>query len=61
MLDSLHARIDDIVDQVDLDHTLKLDISMAFKDAQIQLLELLKEVSSKEYCSQLKESFVQRP
>ena len=61
LLNTLQKRIDEIIEPVDPDLSLKLDISMAFKDAQIQLLELLKDVSSKEYCSQLKESFTLRP
>ena len=61
LLGSLQNRVLEIIEPVDADLSLKLDISMAFKDAQIQLLEQLKKVSSLEYCSSLKQSFSTRP
>ena len=50
------ATVDEIGESADPGE-IKLRITMAFKDAQISLLEEAKRLSGFEFCSQLKSSF----
>ena len=46
-----------LLTQNSVDDSVSLQVTMAFKDAQLKLLEETKKVSSFEFCSSLKQSF----
>lgn len=61
LLASLQQRVQELVSrESSLGGQLGLQITMAFKDAQLKLLEETKKVSSLEFCTSLKQSFSTR-
>ena len=57
LLSSLQSSVLGLLQQYEVDSQVSLEVTMAFKDAQIKLLEETKKVSSFEFCTSLKQSF----
>ena len=64
LLQSLETKVIDLVSQeqftesTELSEKIYLKVKMLFKDAQIKFIEQLKLFSGKEYCQELRESYM---
>ena len=57
LISSLQSSVLSLLQQGSVDTQVSLEVTMAFKDAQIKLIEETKKISSIEFCTSLKQSF----
>jgi hypothetical protein len=60
LLANLQASVISLLTQNFIDEQISLEVTLAFKDIQIKLLEETKKVSGFEFVSSLKQSFIQK-